>query len=95
MASIGEAVRQLFYMILHSTYMGREIGRYLNYLHRCVIAFSGTKLFAVQRFIGSPILFLSLDELINYLVYKVHVSLPSPKALSVHVQDQCVVGNPI
>ena len=36
-----------------------------------------------------------LYELTNLLEYKVHVSLPSPKALSVHVQDQCVVGNPI
>jgi hypothetical protein len=36
-----------------------------------------------------------LFKLTNHLVYKVHVSLPSPKALSVHIQDQCVVGNPI
>jgi len=36
-----------------------------------------------------------LFKLTNLLEYKVHVSLPSAKALSVHVQDQCVMCNPI
>jgi hypothetical protein len=36
-----------------------------------------------------------LFKLTNHPVNKVHVSLPSPKTLSVHIQDQCVVGNPI
>jgi hypothetical protein len=36
-----------------------------------------------------------LFNLTNHLVNKVHVSLPSPKTLSVHVQDRCVVCNPI
>ena len=36
-----------------------------------------------------------LFKLTNHLVNKVHVSLPSPKTLSIHVQDHCVVGNPI
>jgi hypothetical protein len=36
-----------------------------------------------------------LFKLTNHLVNKAHVSLPSPKTLSVHVQDHCVVGNPI
>jgi len=40
MAPSGEAVGQLFYMILHSAYMGRKIRRYLDYLHGCRIAFS-------------------------------------------------------
>jgi hypothetical protein len=39
--------------------------------------------------------FKPLYKITNLLVYKVHVSLPSPKTLSVHVQDHCVVGNPI
>ena len=34
-----------------------------------------------------------LFKLTNLLVYKAHVSLPSPKTLSVHIQDHCVVGN--
>jgi hypothetical protein len=36
-----------------------------------------------------------LFKLTNHLVNKAHVSLPSPKTLSVHVQNHCVVGNPI
>jgi hypothetical protein len=36
-----------------------------------------------------------LFKLTNLLVYKAHVSLPSPKTLSVHIQDHCVMGNPI
>jgi hypothetical protein len=36
-----------------------------------------------------------LFKLTNLLVYKAHVSLPSPKTLSVHVQDQRVMGDPI
>ncbi len=36
-----------------------------------------------------------LFELTDLLEYKVHVSLPSPKTLSVHVQDQSVVCNPV
>jgi hypothetical protein len=36
-----------------------------------------------------------LFKLTNHPVNKVHVSLPSPKTLSVHVQDHCVMGNPI
>ena len=36
-----------------------------------------------------------LFKLTNHPVNKVHVSLQSPKTLSVHVQDQCVVSNPI
>ena len=34
-------------------------------------------------------------KLTKHRAYKAHVSLPSPKTLSVHVQDHCVVGNPI
>ena len=34
-------------------------------------------------------------KLTNPFVNKAHVSLPSPKTLSVHVQDQCMMGNPI
>ncbi len=36
-----------------------------------------------------------LFKLTNHLVNKVHVSLPSPKTLSVHIQNHCVMGNPI
>ena len=43
---------------------------------------------------ADPIL-TPLFKLTNHLVNKVHVSLPSPKTLSVHIQDHCMVGNPI
>ena len=36
-----------------------------------------------------------LNELAYLLEYKAHVSLPSSKTLSVHVQDQCMMCNPI
>lgn len=36
-----------------------------------------------------------LFKLTYHPVNKVHVSLPSPKTLSVHIQDYCMMGNPI
>lgn len=72
----------------------KRIGVSLN--RRVKIELAKTHVFANSILTprANPIL-TRLKQLTGLINYKAHVSLPSSEALSVHVQYQCVMGNPI